>query len=133
MDDPAGGHLSANRCHQSRAGRAEDGNTLQNGEDKGGGGGLAGLDLMQSREKEKGATWAAHRRLKVRAADGLGGGGRCRRLRRPATRVGGEAGRRRPKSGKRPAVGGRCGGGWWWTAGVEEAGGGSTGVRAVWR
>jgi hypothetical protein len=33
----------------------------------------AGLDSVQSREKEKGAARAAHRRLKVRAAAGVGG------------------------------------------------------------
>jgi hypothetical protein len=99
--------------HQSRVGRVEDGGTLQNREDRGGG--SAGLDLAQSRAKEKGAARAAHRRLKDYAATGLGGSGR--RLRRPAGEVGAEANQSWGRG---------------WVAPVRvrgEAGGG----RSVWR
>jgi hypothetical protein len=65
---------------------------LQNGEDKGGKGrGSAGL--QNAEDKEKGDTWPTHRRLKVRAVAGLGGGGWRRRLSRPVNGVGVEASR----------------------------------------
>jgi hypothetical protein len=50
MDDPAGGHLSADRCHQSRAGRAEDGDTYKTEKTKEGEGVRGvGLDAVQGK------------------------------------------------------------------------------------
>jgi hypothetical protein len=74
----------------------------------------AGLDSVQSREKEKGAARAAHRRLKVRAAAGVGGeAGRSRgRDQAVPTKVVGEASVEEVGGGGRAVS----------VAGVEEAG-----------
>jgi hypothetical protein len=61
---------------------------LQNGEDSGEG----SAGLQNTEVKEKGDTWPAQQRLKVRATAGLGGGGRRQWLSRPVARVGAEAG-----------------------------------------
>jgi hypothetical protein len=108
MDDPArrGGHLSADRGHRSRV---EDGGTLQNEEDKGRRGASGGAKWRRQGER---ATRAAHRRLKVRVAAGLGGGGQHRRLRRPVAGVGGEANRNQGRGQAALAgAGGDVGGG----------------------
>jgi hypothetical protein len=68
--------------------------------------------LQNAKDKVKGDTRPAHRRLKVCAADGLGGGGQCQWLSRPVARVGAEAGRNRGRGRVAPAgVGGEVSGG----------------------
>jgi hypothetical protein len=92
-----GWHLSTEGGGRSHDGRAEDGSTLQNG------GSIA--------------IRAVHQRLKVRAAVGLGGDGRCQELRILAVGVDGseeETGGcgHQSESGERTGgVGSRCGGG----------------------
>jgi hypothetical protein len=65
------------------------------------GGGSAGLQNIE--DKEKGDTRPAHWQLKVRAAAGLGGGGRRRRLSRPVNGVGVVAGRNQGRGRVVPA------------------------------
>jgi hypothetical protein len=67
-----------------------------------GGKGRESAGLQNAEDKEKGDTRPAHRRLKVHAAAGLGGGGRRRRLSRPVNGVGVVAGRNQGKGSSAP-------------------------------
>jgi lysozyme family protein len=81
MDDPTGrgGHLSANHGHRSRATQAKNGGTLQNREDKGGGG-ICGV-AKRRRQGERGRAGYSS------VIEGLCSGQR-RQLRRPVVEVG---------------------------------------------